>query len=184
MFGVIALVLFVIAFINGEADIELIIILLLVAGVGMPCFIIMVSYLAWYYKEWSRQKAFSIPPFDSLIELDFTDALINEKSRWHFTEKVKVGEMNGFRILSDILYDETHIIEFRIFSSAKDVNRNEYKRLTKLFKPNNIEFDFGNCVKRYNIKKLLVHSVDDIKRDLEEITNLLISGGFKPKDWA
>jgi len=187
IFLVFILAVFIIAYINGQqADIDVIIILLLF-GVALPCFIIVVSYWAWYYKHWAKRKAFSKSPFDQLHELGFSDSLLNEKSKWFFTEEVKAGNVNGFKIIADILYDKSYIIEVRAFAAWRQVDKNEYKRLNKEFRAHDIVFDIGSLVKRHNTKKLSVLGIGDLKIDLEEFTELLKRNGFVPKtqhDWG
>lgn len=181
-FSTLILAVFLIAYFNGQqANIDTIVFALFLSGIVLPCFIIFISYLAWYYKQRAMRKAFSKPPFDQLNELGFSDLLLNEKTKWSFTEEVKAGRVNGFNLIADILYDKSHIIEVRAFTAWKHLDRNEYKRLSIEFKAHNIEFDFGSLVKRYNTKLLHVHTIRELKVDFEEFTELLKRNGFKPQ---
>lgn len=188
LFMALVLIVFIIAIVNGQVpEASLIIIVTFFAGVIFPCFIIFISYLAWLYKQWAKRKAFSKPPFDQLHVLGFSDELQAEKTKWAFTEKVKAGKINGFDLIADVLYGDRHIIEVRTFTAWRQIKKNEYKRLSKEFKTHDIEFDIGCLIKRYNIKRLSVFTIDDLRSDLHGFTELLKQNGFEPQKqngWA
>jgi hypothetical protein len=88
IFSTLILAVFLIAYFNeGPAEIDAIVFGLFLFGIVLPCFIIFISYLAWDYKQRAKRKAFSKSPFDQLHELGFSDSLLNENSKWSFTEK-------------------------------------------------------------------------------------------------
>ncbi len=179
---------FIIAYINGQkVDVDLIILVVFLFGVALPCFIIFISYLAWYYKEWTKRKAFSKSPFNQIHELGFSNLLVNEKSKWFFSEEIKAGKVNGFNVIADTLYDKGHIIEVQALPASRQMDKNEYKRLKKEFKAHDIDFDIGSLVKKYNTRHLSVITISDLERDLKEFTGLLKQNGFEPQlqhDWA
>jgi hypothetical protein len=173
---------FLLAALNGyKADAELVIIVLLCAGIPFPAFILLISYLAWYQKREVRRKAFSIPPYSLIHEIGFRDALLNESSRWSFTEVIKQGRMNGFYLLADVQHDRTRFIEIRALVAWKQLGKEEFKQLQDLFKTHGVEFDMASFVKRYDTKRPPVHSIQELKQDLEQFTALLQQNGFRPE---
>ena len=181
VFLAIWLAVYAIAYINGhKADLDSILPVLLYFGLALPCFIIFVTFLAWYYKQWAKKKAFSKLPFDKLQEIGFSDALLNEKSKWLFTEMVKEGTIDGFVFVMDILYDKRHIIEFRVFPAWRPMEKKDYKRVSNEFKAYDLEFEGESIVKRFNTINLLVSTISDLKNDLQEFTSVLKGNGFEP----
>jgi hypothetical protein len=182
LFVALVSIAFTLVFINGQVpDLTLLITVFLFAGVVFPLFTLFISYLAWYYKQWAKSKVFSKAPFDQLHELGFSDKLQAEKTKWAFTEEVKGGKINGFDVIADVLYDKRHMIEVRVYPAWKRLDRDEYKSLTRELKAQDIEFDIGCLVKQYNTKRLSMLTIDDLKRDLEELTELLKRNGFEPQ---
>ncbi len=182
IFSTLILAVFLFAYFNeGPAEIDALVFGLFLFGIVLPCFIIFISYLAWDYKQRAKRKAFSKSPFDQLHELGFSDLLLNEETKLFFTEEVKAGRINGFNMIADILYDKSHIIEVRASTAWKHLDRYEYNRLSMEFKARDIEFDIGSFVRKYNTKKLHVHTISDLERDLTDFTELLIQNGFKPQ---
>ena len=86
--SLVSIVFIIVAINSGTLDYTLITIVLLTAGIAFPCFTLFISYLAWYYKRWEKNKAFATPPFNELHVLGFTDKLQGEKTKWAFTEMV------------------------------------------------------------------------------------------------
>ena len=179
---------FILAVVNGHVpDYGLIAIVFLTAGIAFPCFIIFISYLAWYYKQWAKRRAFSTQPFNQLYMLGFTDRLQGERTKWAFTQEVKAGTINGFDLIADILYDNRQIITVRAFTAWRQIDKIEYRRLSKEFSAYDIEFDTGCFVKKYNTKRMSHLSINNLKSDLEEFTSLLRRNGFEPETqqgWA
>jgi hypothetical protein len=178
--SLVSIVFIIVSITSGIPDYSLIIIVILTAGIAFPCFTLFISYLAWYYKRWAKEKAFATPPFNELHVFGFTDKLQGEKTKWAFTEMVKGGAIHGFDMIADVLYNERNIIEVRAFTTWRQLDTMEYKRLSREFEEYNIEFDIGCFVKKYNIKRMSHLTINDLKRDLEEFTMLLKQNGFVP----
>ena len=112
--------------------------------------------------------------------LGFSDQLQAQKTKWAFTEEVKAGKVNGFDVVADVNYDKRHIIEVRVFPEGKQMDKDEYKRLSQEFNSHHIEFGMDYLEKKYNTKHPSVFTIDELKRDLEEFTGLLLRNGFVP----
>jgi hypothetical protein len=182
MFLAILLVLLAIGYFKDQLPKgNLLIIIFLVAAIGFPILILIISYLAWQFKQAKKEKAFSKPPFDQLENIGFSNALINTKTKWAYTEEVKVGNVNGFNLIGDVSNNKSHILEFRVLVALKKIKKSEYERISKKFGNYNIEFELGSLVKKYNTKRLSVHTIQNLKRDLEEFTELLKHEGFEPQ---
>lgn len=181
-FLAIALVFLAIAYFNNQfPDLSLLIIILLVAGIGFPVFIIMVAYLEWLSKRRLRIKAFSVKPFDQLDKIGFTKSFINEKNKLYFTEETKEGIFNDFRIICDVTRKNPKTIQFKALIKHKQIEEDDLKKLENQLKTQNIVFDFDGIIKMYNLKRLTIHSIIQLESDLVKFTELLKKQNFEPE---
>ena len=115
----IALISLVIGYFNEHLpDTVLLIIILLVAGIGFPIFIMALAYLEWLSKQSVRNRAFS-------------KSFINEKTKWFFKEETNNGTINNFKIKCDITRENSDKIQFKAFVNHKQINKNELNRFKK-----------------------------------------------------
>ena len=66
-------------------------------------------------------------------------------------------------------------------TKLKQIAKNDFKQLRARFKQKNIEFDRDGLTKYYSIKRPNVHSVQQLKSDLEQFTEILIKENFEPE---
>ena len=177
-----ALIFLVIGYYNEQLpDIILLTTILLVAGIGFPIFIISIAYLEWLSKRRVRKRAFSKPPFNQLDKIGFSLSLINEKTKWFFTEESKESVINDFKIKCDITRENSKTIQFKALVNYRQIDKDEFKHLEQHFKNHGIIFDFEGLVKMYDMKKPTIHSAQQLKSDLIKFTELLKKENFKPQ---
>ena len=177
-----ALIFLEIGYYNEQLpDIILLTTILLVAGIGFPIFIISIAYLEWLSKRRVRKRAFSKPPFNQLDKIGFSLSLINEKTKWFFTEESKESVINDFKIKCDITRENSKTIQFKALVNYRQIDKDEFKHLEQHFKNHGIIFDFEGLVKMYDMKKPTIHSAQQLKSDLIKFTELLKKENFKPQ---
>ncbi len=179
--GVVSVFLTIAYFTENFLDAELLLIIVFTAGIGLPLIIILNAYLAWLYKRSARKKAFSKTPFDQIEKIGFYKSPSNVTTKWFFTHQVKEGHVNGFTLVCDISNEKSHIIEVKVPTEWKKLNKSQYNSLSKKFSEQKIEFRIGSLVKQYNTKRPPVLTIHDLKSDLEQFTELLKQEGFEPK---
>ncbi|MFZ4543278.1 MAG: hypothetical protein ACOYOA_04455, partial [Saprospiraceae bacterium] len=74
---------------NEFPDISILLITLAFASIGFPIFILAIAFLEWLSKRRLRNKIFQQQPFLEFDKTGFTDSLINEHTKWYFTEETK-----------------------------------------------------------------------------------------------
>jgi len=182
-FLALVLVILGIALFNDAVpSIGLIVAILVVAGIVFPIFTIFLGWLGWHYKKRKRTKAFLTPPFDELDRIGFRRSLVNENSKWVFTDEAWQGKFNGFTILCNVVNERYHIIEMEVFCQRRQLEKAEFAALSEKFKQYDIEFGFGSLVKQYDTKRLTIYTAAELKNDLEQFTRLLKQEGFEPAD--
>lgn len=178
----IAIIFLVIGYFNNQLpNTILLITILLVAGIGLPIFIMALAYLEWLFKRKVRNRAFSKPPFDQLENIGFSKSFINEKIKWFFTEETKEGSINNFKIKCDITRENSKKIQFKAFVEHKQIDKNEFKRLEHYLKKHEITFDFGGFTKTHDIRRPEIVSAKQLESDLFEFIELLKKEGFEPR---
>ena len=175
-------VIWIVAYINESLpDLQLVATIVFTAGVAFPTFILLLGYLTWLQKTIIRKKALSKVPFNQIESLGFYTSLINEQTKWHMTEEINQGMINGFILRFDIAPDKSHIIQVEAPVEWQQIDKRKYNRLSKKFKRFNIEFRIGSLVKQYNTRRITVRSIVELQKDLEHFTEILEIEGFRPK---
>jgi len=162
-------------------DAVLLFTILFTAGIIFPLFIILITYFTWLHKSSVRRKLFSKTPFDQTKNIGFYKSYLNLNTKWFFTEEVKEGKLNDFLLVVDVCRDKNHVIEVTAATEWKKLDKSEYTRLHEKFRQYGIELRIGCLVKRYNTKRLTVHTVSDLESDLLQFTSLLKQEGFEPQ---
>ena len=162
-------------------DLKLLLVSLFIAGFGLPAFILLLGYLTWLAKSITRRKALSKSPFNEIKNIGFYSSLINEQTKWHFTEEIKQGVINGFILRFDVAPDKSHMIQVEAPVEWQQIDKRKYNRLSKKFKRFNMEFRVGSLVKQYNTRGIKIRNIDELKIDLELFTKILEIEGFRPK---
>jgi hypothetical protein len=175
-------IIWIVAYINESLpDLQLLVIMLFTAGFALPGFILLLGYLTWLHKSITRKKALSKIPFNQIENLGFYKSLINDQTKWHLTEEIKQGMINGFILRFDIAPDKSHVIQVEAPVEWQQIDKRKYNRLSKKFKRFNIEFRIGSLVKQYNTRRINVRSIAELQKDLEQFTEILEIEGFRPK---
>lgn len=161
---------------------QILILIILAAGVVFPLFIMLLGYLTWLLNHKARQKTFSKNPFNQIENIGFNKSYIGDTSQWSCTEEIKEGNLNGFILRMDLSKENgSRFIEFDIPLEWKKLNKSEYNRLTEKFKEHNAELRNGSIAKQYDTRQQILQTVSDLRQDLELFTALLRQEGFKAK---
>ena len=182
--GFVLLVLIIAYFAKSLPDKELLIAIFLAAGVGLPIFIITLSYIKWLYRKAVRRKAFSLEPFNQLENIGFVNSFSNIETKWDFTEKVKTTLIDGYTLIVDISEESSKNIELKIPVEWKKLDKIKFNELTDKFNRHNIEFGIGCLKKKYKINGPPFIKIDELKLDLEKFIELIKEEGFEPKKKA
>jgi len=154
---------------------------LFVSAILLPVFIISLAYLTWYHRSIVRRQSFSNSPFDQLDKIGFSKSLINEHSKWFFTEEIKVASINGHTFYCDISRDKSHVIAFRTSVTWNNPEGKKFQQVSSKLKAAGLEMDIDQLSKNYDIKKASTKNIYDIKNDLEEFAVLIKQEGFNCK---
>jgi hypothetical protein len=181
IFLTIAIILLTISFFAGQLpDLVLLTVILLTSGIGLPFFILIIAYLEWLSKQGIRKRAFSKPPFDQLDKIGFNRSFINDKNKWYFTETIKEGIINDFKIKCNVTRENSKTILFKALTEPRRIEKNEFKILEIGFQRSDIMFDEGGLTKFYNINLPTVRTIEHLKSDLEQFTSTLKKENFNP----
>ena len=181
-FTIIVLVIFTILGLtkNEYPDLLLFLSVLVGASIVFPIFIIGLAYIEWLSKRRVRNKVFRQRPFDELDKIGFTVSYINDKTKWYFTEETKEVSINNYLIQCDIRRESPNTIEFKAFVKHTEIEKERFKSLNEMFKQEEIYFDFGGLVKKYNIKKTMNLTIEEVKTDLTQFVQTLKREKFEP----
>jgi hypothetical protein len=181
-FTIIVLVIFTILGLtkNEYPDLLLFVSVLIGASIVFPIFIIGLAYIEWLSKRRIRNKSFSQRPFDELDKIGFTVSYLNEQTKWYFTEEAKEVSINNYLIQCDIRRESPNTIEFKAFVKHLVIEKEKFKKLEAKFKSEEIYFDFGGLVKKYNIKKSRNLTIEHVKNDLTQFVQTLKREEFEP----
>ncbi|BDD03722.1 hypothetical protein [Aureibacter tunicatorum] len=182
LFLAIVLTVLAIGFVNGKFPDEfLLATILLGAGIGFPVFILTITCFEWLSKAKVRKNAFAKNPFNKLDKIGFSSFLINEKSKWVFTEESKVAVINGFKIEVEITRESPDIIQFKAKVHRKRIDYDGLKQLEKCFEGYSIILGYGEIIKVYNIDGVTIMSHLQLESDLIKFTELLKNKQFEPQ---
>ncbi len=155
--------------------------IILGTGVAVPLFIIGMAYIEWFFKMKIRANAFQEFPFNKLDQIGFSKDFLNTDTKWYFTEEVRAGEVNGFRIICDVQNHSTKTAKFKAFTKIKHLPNEDFIRIKNRFNDDDIAFDFDGIVKIYSVNNQPLMSIEELKTDLEKFTLLLKSENFEPE---
>lgn len=182
LFLSIAIILLIIGYLNEQLpDIILLTTIFSVAGIGIPIFVIAVSYLEWLSKQRMRKRVFSKTPFDKLPKIGFKKSFLNEKTKWYFTEETKEGVINNFKIKCDITRENSKMIQFKALVEYRQIDKNELKRLEQHFHKYDVIFDFEGLTKMVDINRQTINTEQQLESELRKFTELLKNENFEPK---
>lgn len=181
-FTIIVLVVFAIIGLtkNEYPDLLLFIKVLAGASIVFPIFLVGLAYLDWYSKTQVRNKAFKQKPFNELDKIGFTVSYLYEKTKWYFTEETKELSINNYLIQCDVRRETPNTIEFKAYIKYKEIEEERMKTLVAKFKQQEIYFDFDGLVKKYNIKKAMNLTIEQIKSELTQFVQALEREKFEP----
>lgn len=181
-FTIIVLVIFtILGLTNNEyPNLLLFVSVLVVASIAFPIFIIGLAYIEWLSKRRIRNKAYNQQPFDELDKIGFTVSYLNDQSKWYFTEETKEISINNYLIQCDIRRESPNTIEFKAFVKHSTIEKERFKTLEAKFKSEEIYFDFGGLVKKYNIKEVKNLTIEQVKTDLTQFVQTLKREEFEP----
>ena len=180
LMGFVFMVLTIAYFAKSLPDKNLLIVIFLTAGFGLPIFIILLSYLTWLFKQKARQKAFSLEPFNQLENIGFVDTFLNIDTKWRFTEKGKCLHIDGYTLKADISEEFSKTLELEIPIEWKKLDKLSFNKLTDKFSRHDIDFGIGCLKKRYKTNRQTFQNINEIKLDLENCISLIKEEGFEP----
>ncbi len=183
-FTLIVLIIFTILGVtkNEFPDWVLFVSILISSSIGLPIFVIGLAYIDWHSKIRIRNKAYNQQPFDELDQIGFTISYLNDKTKWYFTEEFKEIVINGYRIQCDARKESPNTIEFKAFVKHTKIEKEKFKTLDEKLRQEEIYFDFGGLIKKYNIKKKMNLTIEQLKIDLTQFVEILQHEEFEPDE--
>jgi hypothetical protein len=161
---------------NQFPDLNLLIRILIFAGLVLPVFCISVSIIAWTLDNKRYLKIISKSSLKELENYGYRYSKINEDSKWFYTSQKLSKNVNGFDIKLEIIKDT---ISFSLFAFHKGIEELRYNELKKKIKNLNFNVFFvGNFIREVNIKNLNDLKIYDLEDDFEELTQLLLKYGY------
>ena len=161
-------------------DLTTLIFVLLGTSIVFPVFIIGAAYLEWRHKRKIRNKAFKQPPFKDLAKIGFTNSYLNKNSKWKFTEEIKEVTIDNYLITCDIKRDTPNTILFKALIKHCVIEKERFKTLETKFKQDDIYFDFNGLIKKYNVKKSMNLTIEQVEYDLKQFVMILKREEFEP----
>lgn len=182
LIGFFLLLLLIVWLVNGDfPGIEGMCIIILVAGIPMPVFLLFVGFVGWYLERWIRIKALKKAPFDKLNEIGFVPKFIGADTAFSFTEEMLEASINGYRVQFNVNRDTPKKVEFIVFVEAAELSKERYNRLKSMFKKENVFFDFYGLIKKYDLRKISNLTIDQVEKELIQVIEVLKAEGFEPR---
>lgn len=161
---------------NQFPDLNLLIRILIFAGLVLPVFCISVSIIAWILDNKKYLRIISKSSLKELENYGYRYSKVNEDSKWFYTSQKLSKNVNGFDIKLEIIKDT---ISFSLFGFHKGIEESRYNELKKKVKNLNFNVFFvGNFIREINIKNLNDLKIYDLEDDFEELTQLLLKYGY------
>lgn len=149
------------------------------AGLGFPVFILAVAYLEWIGKFRKGKRIFAAPPFNELESIGFFLGLKNRESKWQFTEIVMAAEIDGYSLVCETDKERRNAFSMTIYLRPQQFDNQKLAALTRKFAACKIEFNNFVARKWYNFRKPTVTSIDEVAKEIQELTRLLRDEGYE-----
>lgn len=160
-------------------DLNLLIRILIFAGLILPFFCICVSIIGWISDNKRYLRIISKSSLKELENHGYKYSKVNENSKWFYTSQKLSKNVNGFNIELEIIRDT---ISFALFGFHKGIEESRYNKLKKEVKNLNFNVFFvGNFTQEINIKNLNDLKIYDLEDDIEELTQLMLKYGYTQK---
>lgn len=184
IFTIIVFGIYIMLVVSGKEYPDLITLICVLLGTSIifPISIIGVAFLEWRNKRKIRNRAYSIPPFNELNKIGFTNSYLNKNSKWNFTEENKEITIDNYLITCDIKRDSPNTILFKTFIKNCVIEKERFKTLETKFKQNDIYFDLNGLIKKYNIKKNMDLTIEQVEDDLNQFVIILKQENFEPDE--
>ena len=142
-------------------------------------------FLAWRKNRKCLYKALSAISFDKPEKLDFRKEMRFENSNFKFTQVYYIGKIGDFTVLCDIDTQlESDKIRFNFFLKDIKLGHKEFMQYSKKFNELGFTFERFMLTKKYAYKKQQFHSIEDLRNDLNGITEILKRENFEPDEIA
>ena len=180
-----AVIFLIIVYINvGKVpEFKFIAFTMLGATLIIPIFIILMAIVKWNSNNRYRRNSFKKKPLDQIGRIGFNHSfLLNQKTKFYFTQETKGAIINGFKILINTTKENKDIIEFKAL--IKDINffnREDLNDMEVKLRRQNLIFNTDEIIKRYNSKSIELKSINQIESDLIKFTEYLNIENFKPR---
>lgn len=149
----------------------MLILILIVAGIIFPLFILFITYLGWERKNWIYTKYVKTEISKEQNSFGYSEKLTNENSKWSFMEKVLTKTQNGFEIQIEIVKNE---IEFWVFAMNQEIEKTKLEYFEQKIHQLNIKkLFYGGFYFTINLKKLNQNNMKEIEMNLTKFINLL-----------
>ncbi len=185
IFSILAVIFLIIISINiGKIpEFKFIIYTMLGATLIIPIFILLIAIVEWNSNNRYRRKSFKNKPLDQIGRIGFNHSfLLNEKTKFYFTQETKGAIINGFKILINATKEEKDTIEFKaLIKDIKFFNREDLINMEAKLRRQNLIFNTDEIIKKYNSKSIELKSINQIESDLIKFTEYLNIENFKPR---
>lgn len=177
----IVLLLVIVGIVNDDLpSIEGYVVIVAVTGIVVPVIILTIAYVAWLLEKKLAGQILRKPPFDQLQHIGFVKTYINQATSLHFTEEGLEKTLEGYTIRFISNRDKPKTASFLIFANHEGLSNENYKRLVREFKEQNVAFDFDGVIKSYSLKKPIVLTIEEIDQELKGLIEKLKKEGFQP----
>lgn len=149
-------------------------------GILFPLLIFWVNYWTWHRERSIRNRVFARPPLKSLEQIGFDNCLINENSKWNFTEEVKGGSLGGIKIYSMVKRSNPEEIFFSTNVHLQGSDPKSIPEISKKLEAAGIVFNQAYCIRKYDRIPLEKMTIEELKAELLDFTETLGGIGFKP----
>lgn len=171
------IILLSLAYFSGQfPNAQLLIIILITAGIFLPGFILIIVWLRWEYSKWKFNRLLGYLSF-STQEEGYTIKLHNQESKWFFTEEIMTKNINGFEVL---LMTEKEQLQFAIFTSTTNAGKRnqDFKSKIKSIGISEIGYNcYGISFSKKQIKNIKYVTIE---KKLITLITLFKHYGFEP----
>ena len=149
-------------------------------GLLSPALIFLVAYWVWYRERNLRNRVFAEPPLKDLEEIGFQNCLINENSKWNFTEEIKSGVLGPMEIYAVVKGSNPEEIFFSTTIELRGNNPQSIPEISKNLEAAAITFNRGYAIRKYDRTQLAKMTIGELKADLLAFIETLRGMGFRP----
>ena len=156
---------------NKFPNLELVLYIYLTAIFIFPLFAIFMAFLDWTTNKYLKNKWFNKKPLVDLDKLGFINEIYNANNKWYFTEIIKKGIINDFKIECNIKRNSPKYVEFSTNVSVNHLTDTDIERIINELKEKKLFDELEGIRLKIKIDKL--NTIDELKETLTDFVNTL-----------